>query len=190
MSDATIADSAPAFSDTIAAISETMTQVDGSAVREQLEQAEAAPPPARKPEESGVVERRAGPFQLPPLTPPPERAQRSKPPLESRMRTASIPPITPTPGEARGSYIPEPEPSVSPRFSMVQSQKRSSSVRWIVGVVLVGATALLAATVGRKYFVAPPPAQTSAPAADDRVTKLVEDGDKLLREVDLDGVKQ
>lgn len=190
MPDATIADNAPAFADTIAAISETMTQVDGSAVREQIEQAEAVPPPARKPEESGVVERRAGPFQLPPLTPPPERAQRSKPPLEGRMRTASIPPITPTPGEARGSYIPEPEPSVSPRFSMVQSQKRSSSVRWIVGVVLVGATALLAATVGRKYFVAPPPAQTAAPAADDRVTKLVEDGDKLLREGDLDGAKE
>ena len=188
--DATVADDGPpAFADTIAAIGETVTEIDGSAAREQIERA-VVPPPARKPEESGVVERRVQPFQLPPPGAPPERAPRSKPPMEGRVRTASIPPITPTPGEMRGSYVPEPEPSVSPRFSMIQSQKRNSSVRWIVGVVLVGATALVAATVGRKYFVAPQPAQTSAPAVDDNVTKLVDAGDKLLREGDLDAAKE
>ncbi len=189
--DATIADEQPAFADTMAAISETMTQPDGAAVREHLGMLPDVPPAARRPQESGVVERRAGPMQTPL---PPERPQRSKPPLESRLRTLSVPPITPTPGEARVSYMPDPEPSAAsmaqPRFSMVSSRKRSSSVRWIVGVVLVGATALLAATVGRKYFVAPQTAQTSAPAADDRVAKLLEEGERNLREGDLESAKE
>ncbi len=189
--DATIADDhPPAFADTIAAIGETMTAADGAAVREQLGLVDV-PPAARRPEESGVVERRAGPMQTPL---PPERPQRSRPPLEGRLATMSVPPITPTP-EARVSYVPEPEPSAAsmaqPRFSMVSTRsKRSSSVRWIVGVVLVGATALVAATVGRKYFVAPQTAQTSSPATDDRVAKLLDEGDRNLREGDLESAKE
>ncbi len=102
-----------------------------------------------------------------------------------------MPPITPTPGEIRVSYIGEPEPSVSPRFSMASPSKRSSSVRWIVGVVLVGATALLAATLGRKYLAAPAPAPTAAaPVADDRVAQFLGEAEKRLREGDLEGAKE
>ncbi|MFO0586705.1 MAG: zinc-ribbon domain-containing protein [Polyangiaceae bacterium] len=192
LSDATIAEDRSAFADTMAALGETATAVDSAVVHEHL--AIDVPPAARRPEESGVVERRTGPLTpLPPPEPPPRR---SSPPLEGRMRSASVPPITPmtpTPpaAESRGSLIPEEAPSMAqPRFSMVQSQKRNSSVRWIVGVVLVGATALLAVTMGRKYLVAPSPAQSSAPAADDRVAKLLDDGDKSLRAGDLEGAKE
>ena len=192
LADATIAEDRSAFADTIASLGETATAVDNAIVHEQL--GLEVPPAARRPEESGVVERRAGPLTpLPPPEPPPRR---SGPPMESRMRSGSVPPITPmtpTPpaADSRGSIIPEEAPSMAqPRFSMVQSQKRNSSVRWIIGVVLVGATALLAVTMGRKYLVAPSPAQSSAPAADNRVAKLLDDGDKSLRDGDLEGAKE
>ena len=218
VSDATIQDSTGGFADTVAALGGTRTTVDGPLAREPVEE---PAPAARRPEESGVVEKRAAtPGTTSPLMDEPaprarreprEHAERSRTPLldeaakrlqaqaqaqagDARAKpTGTVPPITPTPGEIRVSYIGEPEPSVSPRFSMAaMSTKRNSSVRWIVGVVLVGATALLAATVGRKYLVAPQVTAptAAAPAADDRVAKLLEEGEKSLREGDLDGAKE
>jgi predicted Zn finger-like uncharacterized protein len=193
------------FADTVAALGGVARQLDGSLAREPLEE---PPPPARRPEESGVVERRgsaqAGGSSRTDDTVPRARAQAaSRTPLldaaaerlqsiEGRSKpTGTVPPITPTPGDIRVSYIGEPEPSVSPRFSMASPSKRSSSVRWIVGVVLVGATALLAATLGRKYLTAPAPAPTAAaPVADDRVAQFLGEAEKRLREGDLEGAKE
>jgi predicted Zn finger-like uncharacterized protein len=187
--DATIQDDGPSFAEPVNALSDTVKHVEGSAAREALRPEEApGAARARRPEESGVVEKRSGgldvamPEPAPALAP----AQRSRPPVVS----VSLPPITPTPGDSRGSYIPEGEPSVSPRFSMAMGPKRNSSVRWIVGVVLIGATALLAATVGRKYLTAPAPAQSAAPVADDRVARLLDEGEKNLHDGDLEGAKE
>lgn len=174
---------AAAYADTLAAIHEP--QIEGSAARVPSP-SEEAKERARKPEESGVVERRAP--QSAPIAPATEPTKPSRDVIEERRRAAAS--ITPSPGEVRVSYIPEPEPSVSPRFSMVSSRKRGGSVRWIVGVVLLGATALLAATVGRKYFTAPAPTTTATPVADERVTKLLEEGEKLLSDGDLEGAKE
>ncbi|HEX3596495.1 MAG TPA: zinc-ribbon domain-containing protein, partial [Polyangiaceae bacterium] len=65
-------------------------------------------------------------------------------------------------------------------------------LKWLVGVVVVGALAFIAGTVGMKYarkMSAVTPA-TSAPANDPRVTKLVEDGEALLVKGDFDGAKE
>lgn len=172
----TPAQDSTAYADTVATIEE------GSAARA-VAPSDEVKERARKPEESGVVEKRGAISTTEPTKP-------SRDVLEDRRRPLVAPPITPSPGEVRVSYIPEPEPSVSPRFSMAGSQKRSGSVRWIVGVVLVGAVALLAATVGRKYLTAPAPSAASAPVTDERVTKLLEEGEKNLSDGDLDGAKE
>ena len=196
-----------AYADTVAALGAVARQVEGPLAREPAPH-EEPPPPARRPEESGVVERRAGGASRDPSRNE-DTAPRARPPgasntpllddaakhlsaMEGRGKpSGTVPPITPTPGEVRVSYIGEPEPSVSPRFSMATPSKRNSSVRWIVGVVLVGATALLAATVGRKYFTAPAPAPTAAaPVADDRVVTFLAEAEKRLREGDLEGAKE
>lgn len=140
---------------------------------------------ARKPDESGVIEKR-GAQSAPSVEP----TKPSRDVLDERKRVVTAPPITPSPGEVRVSYIPEPEPSLSPRFSMASPTKRGGSVRWIVGVVLLGATALLAATVGRKYLTTAAPVTTTAPAGDERVTKLLEEGEKSLSDGDLEGAKE
>jgi predicted Zn finger-like uncharacterized protein len=180
-------ESVAVYADTVAAIHEPVARVEGAVARAPLEEAEAR---ARKPDESGVVERRGAPSTpSAPVTEQPTKPSRDV--IEERKRAALLTPITPSPGEVRVSYIPEPEPSVSPRFSMATSQKRGGSVRWIVGVVLLGATALLAATVGRKYLVtAPAPTAATAPASDERVVKLVEEGEKSLADGDLDAAKE
>lgn len=162
-------------------------QIDGSTARLPAPSEEASAR-ARTPDESGVVEKRGAPASAP-TAPAAEPTKPSRDVIEERRRIPA--PITPSPGEVRVSYIPEPEPSAaSPRFSTATPRRRGGSGRWIVGVVLLGATALLAATVGRKYLEAPAPTSASAPATDERVTKLVEEGDKSLSDGDLDGAKE
>lgn len=140
-----------------------------------------ATPAARVPDQSGVVDKRDM------MAAAPEPAERPKPVPETRARSATATP-TSTPGEVRMSYIPEGEHSVSPRFSMMAS-RRGSSGRWIVGVVLVGAIAVVGATIGRKYLNTGP-AQSPAPAADERVARLLEESEKSLQGGDLEGAKE
>ncbi|HVW25477.1 MAG TPA: zinc-ribbon domain-containing protein [Polyangiaceae bacterium] len=65
------------------------------------------------------------------------------------------------------------------------------ALKWVVGVVVVGALAFIVGTVGMKYArklsSAPAP---SAQAADPRVAKLVEDAEGMLQKGDFDGAKE
>ncbi|MEZ4296481.1 MAG: zinc-ribbon domain-containing protein [Polyangiaceae bacterium] len=178
---AAAATSNAAYAETIAAIHEPAARA--APAREPAPSDD--PPPARRREESGVVEK----VGAPPSSD--SKSSREAPSDRRKPISTPLPPMTPTPGNVRVSYIPEPEPSVSPRFSMAaMSTRRNTSVRWIVGVVLVGAVALLAATVGRKYLTTPAPTAATAPAADERVTRLLEEGEKALSEGDLDSAKE
>ena len=65
------------------------------------------------------------------------------------------------------------------------------ALKWVVGVVIVGALAFVVGTIGMKYArklsTAPAP---SALAADPRVAKLVEDGEAMLLKGDFDSAKE
>jgi predicted Zn finger-like uncharacterized protein len=65
------------------------------------------------------------------------------------------------------------------------------ALKWVVGVVVVGAIAFIVGTVGMKYArklsSAPVP---SAQAADPRIAKLVEDAETMLQKGDFDGAKE
>ncbi|HEX4334852.1 MAG TPA: zinc-ribbon domain-containing protein [Polyangiaceae bacterium] len=64
-------------------------------------------------------------------------------------------------------------------------------LKWVVGVVMVGALAFIVGTVGMKYarkLSAAPAA--SAQVTDPRVAKLVEDGEAMLTKGDFDGAKE
>ncbi|MBK8252991.1 MAG: zinc-ribbon domain-containing protein [Polyangiaceae bacterium] len=172
-----------AYAETLAQIHEPPARGNGSAARDVAAVIDTAAR-ARKPDESGVVEKSAS------LQPATEPTKPSRDIEERKKPGSTLPPITPTPGEIRVSFVPEPEPSVSPRFSMASPSKRNSSVRWIVGVVLVGATALVAATMGRKYLATPAPVSSAPAVADERVAKFLEDGEKKLFDGDLDGAKE
>lgn len=68
---------------------------------------------------------------------------------------------------------------------------RKSALRWVVGLVVVGALAFIGGTVGVRYLkkLSPPPAQ-SASAPDDRVRKLLSEGDSDLSRGDFESAKE
>ncbi len=95
--------------------------------------------------------------------------------------------FTPPPRELSFSgSLSDPDPRYVP-----QAGPRGAQARWIVGVVMLGALALLAGTLGLSFVrrYSQPPAATSE-ATDPRVADFVARGRRLIDEGDLDGAAE
>jgi hypothetical protein len=98
---------------------------------------------------------------------------------------------TPTPSaQQRNTYTNE--DYVEPRFSSLAPPKRASGVRWIVGFFLSGVIVLFVVTLGRKMLVSSGASASTASEAssDDRVAKLLGEGEKALTDGDLDAAQE
>ncbi len=104
---------------------------------------------------------------------------------------APEPTPTPTPGEIRDDYRRAIESHSDARYPSHPPPSRSVTPRWIAALVLIGVTALIALTVGRKYilrFVQPP--NGAVQSSDARVAELIGQSNQLLEEGDLEGARE
>jgi len=98
--------------------------------------------------------------------------------------------FTPTPSDVQTSYQALDHGGVDARVAPVGIPRRSSAVRWMVALVVLGGVVVLASTVGKRYLEAAiQPASTAGPA-DSRVAGLLADADKALLDGDLDRAKE
>jgi predicted Zn finger-like uncharacterized protein len=85
-------------------------------------------------------------------------------------------------------------PSGTPAMDLGEGELESGGARsrWIAALVVAGVAVLLALTVGRRYLTraAQPEARTPATAVDPRVTELLSDGNRLLRDGDWDAARE
>jgi predicted Zn finger-like uncharacterized protein len=95
--------------------------------------------------------------------------------------------MTPTPSDVRMSYASTEEGFTDPRF-VTTPARRSGAIRWVAGVVVVGALGILAATVGRSYFEKATES-TAGITVDPRIAGLLESGHEQLREGDWESAK-
>jgi len=95
-------------------------------------------------------------------------------------------PVPPGASEQYEDSLSDPDP----RYVSPTSSRRARS-RWIAGVVLVGVLLLFAGTLGRKYVTrfAQPTPETARPT-DARVAKLIEQGNRLLEDGELDAARE
>ena len=97
--------------------------------------------------------------------------------------------MTPTPSDVRASYGSIDDSITDPRFMSAPPPKRSAAARWVVGVVVLGALGVVAATVGRSYLAGAANPASSASAPDARVAGLLDEGKRHLREGDIEAAK-
>lgn len=73
-----------------------------------------------------------------------------------------------------------------------EDESRRAKSRWIAAIVILGLTAVFAATLGRQYLkrLSPQQASSAAVSPDERVSRFLRDGSKLLEEGDLEGAKE
>ncbi len=99
------------------------------------------------------------------------------------------PPMTPTPSDVRASYVSMDDVVTDPRFVSSSPPKRSAAARWVVAVVVMGALGVIVATVGRSYLTDAVDPEVATAAPDARVTGLLEEGQKQLRQGDIEAAK-
>ena len=97
--------------------------------------------------------------------------------------------MTPTPSDVRSSYGTSDDGMTDPRFLSTAPPRRSAAARWVVGLVVIGGLVVLALTVGRTYLASATNSTASAAAPDPRVAGLLQEGDRLLLDGDIDGAK-
>lgn len=137
------------------------------------------------------------PVRSAPRPPTPAAPSPPPPPMRAPLPAPTPPPpaaaaqMTPTPGELREAYRAETESLTEGRFPSAPPPSRRRAPRWILALVLLGAIALVAGTVGRKYiarFVVPDNQATRA--SDARVAEMLDKADRLLEDADLEGARE
>jgi len=126
--------------------------------------------------------------EVEPIEPPPTDAtQAVAARTEPRIQADTEKFFTPPPRELSFSgSLSDPDPRYVPEPS-----GRGPRARWIVGVVMLGALALLAGTVGLSFIQRYSQPSSPAPATvDPRVTEFVVNGRRLVDEGDLDGAAE
>jgi predicted Zn finger-like uncharacterized protein len=116
---------------------------------------------------------------------------------EGRAASASSSSI-PRPAESGPVTSPVPVPPSVSRGAeghdepLSDRPRRAGAARWIGGVVLAGMLALAFATVGRKYLVPnpPPPVSATPHVTDERISVLLQAGEKSLLDGDLESAKE
>jgi predicted Zn finger-like uncharacterized protein len=112
-------------------------------------------------------------------------SSRERPPASSGRPSLS----GPASGDGRPSFQTHDEALSEPRFSGGAPSRRTGAARWLVGILLVGVTLFGAVTLGRKYL--PGATTQGAPGEGDaRLGALLEQGDRDLREGDLEAAKE
>ena len=157
---------------------------------------ESPPREQRRTEPAGsFADMEPEPKTIPRNDPPPARAPTPKPevavPSEDVVIRESSASLTPTPSDVRESYRSYEEIHTDPRFVSGPPPSRRAKSRWIVAVVLIGAVALFAATIGREYlarFIQPPKAEQTE--SDSRVAAMIKKGNELLYDGDFEGAKE
>ncbi|UQA62642.1 zinc-ribbon domain-containing protein [Polyangium aurulentum] len=109
---------------------------------------------------------------------------RERPPVSAGRAPTSIVPSGPV--SSRMSLQPGDEAMSDPRVS--GAVRRGGAGRWLVGFVLAGLAVFGAVTVGRKYL--PQTTTTAPPQEDARIAALLEQGERDLREGDLEAAKE
>jgi predicted Zn finger-like uncharacterized protein len=99
----------------------------------------------------------------------------------------SAAPMTPTPSMARPSVRASDEGYNEPRFSSLAPPRRTGAARWIVGFVLIGMFALASVTLGRRFLA---PTVAANGTADERIGPLLQEGEKLLLDGDLEAAQE
>lgn len=95
------------------------------------------------------------------------------------------------PGASRSASVRPPFDSFSDEPLPSLPVPRHSALRWVVGLVVAGALAFVGGTVGIRYLKKLSPQQaSSASAPNDRVRKLLSDGDSDLSRGDFESAKE
>jgi predicted Zn finger-like uncharacterized protein len=131
----------------------------------------------------------------PPATDPQPRgpgvpASQVRPPGPVLIREDPRASFTPTPSDVQTSYQAIDDGGVDARVVPVSVPRRSSAVRWVVALVVLGGVGVLASTVGKRYLEAAIQPASSAGPTDSRVAGLLADADKALLDGDLDRAKE
>ncbi len=121
---------------------------------------------------------------------PAPAASNVRPPGQVVIRQDPRASFTPTPSDVRTSYQPVEDRTSDAHFVSGVTPRRSSAVRWVVGLVVLGGVVVLASTVGKRYIEAAIHTQSSAAPADSRVAGLLADADKALLDGDVDSAKE
>jgi predicted Zn finger-like uncharacterized protein len=109
---------------------------------------------------------------------------RERPPMSAARPPPSLVPSGPV--SSRMSLLPNDEALSESRFS--RPVRRGGAGRWLGGFVLAGLAVFGAVTLGRKYLVQT--TMTAPPQEDTRIAALLEQGERDLREGDLEAAKE
>ena len=127
---------------------------------------------------------------VPRNAPPPAEARRVEPPTQPSADIVSNQPPATTDGMAaafRGYQDSFSDESI-PHYA---SKPRSSALRWVVGLVIASGLAFVGGTLGVRYVRQLSPSQAgTATAQDDRVKKLLQQGDDDLSRGDFESAKE
>ncbi len=112
------------------------------------------------------------------------------PPNQVVLRGLPDPGLTPTPSDVREGYRGAQDSIPDSRY-VPHSQARGVRTRWILGLVLLGITALIAVTVGRRYLEKYRGTASSAQQTSDaRVAAFLTEAEKRLDEGDFEGARE